>query len=153
MTMTRTIQRAAAETGLSADTLRYYERIGILPGIGRSSSGHRRFTDDDMGWIKLVQCLRATGMPLEDLHRYAELVQQGDGTAEERLRLLEDHRCRIETELSELMVALDLVGRKIAGYSPLVAKGFDLTPPDHRPAPRRVHPRSEPNHTPRSFSG
>ena len=142
MTMTRTIQRAAAETGLSADTLRYYERIGILPGIGRSESGHRRFTDDDMGWIKLVQCLRATGMPLEDLHRYAELVQEGEHTAAERLSLLEAHKCRIETELSELMVALDLVDMKIAGYAQLVAKGFDLEPPAHRPAPRQVRPRS-----------
>ena len=92
MTDTRTIQRAAEETGLTADTLRYYERIGILPGIGRSQSGHRRFTDDDMGWIKLVQCLRATGMPLEDLHRYAELVQEGEHTAAERLSLLEAHK-------------------------------------------------------------
>ena len=142
MTMTRTIQRAAAETGLSADTLRYYERIGILPGIGRSESGHRRFTDDDMGWIKLVQCLRATGMPLEDLHRYAELVQEGEHTAAERLSLLEAHKCRIETELSELMVALDLVDMKIAGYAQLVAKGFYLEPPDHRPSPRQVRPRS-----------
>src|SRR4029450_3403472 len=106
MTDTRTIQRAAAETGLSADTLRYYEGIGILPGLGR-------FHDDDMGWIKLVQCLRATGMPLEDLHRYAELVQDGEHTAAERLGLLEDHRCRIEAELAELMVALDLVDQKI----------------------------------------
>jgi DNA-binding transcriptional MerR regulator len=142
MTMTRTIQRAAAETGLSADTLRYYERIGILPGIGRSESGHRRFTDDDMGWIKLVQCLRATGMPLDDLHRYAELVQEGEHTAAERLSLLEAHKCRIETELAELMVALDLVDMKIAGYAQLVAKGVDIHPPDHRPTPRRVHPRT-----------
>ena len=146
MTDTRTIQRAAEETGLSADTLRYYERIGILPGIGRSQSGHRRFTDDDMGWIKLVQCLRATGMPLEDLHRYAELVQEGEHTAAERLSLLEDHKCRIEAELAELMVALDLVDMKIAGYAQLVAKGFDLEPPDHRPVPRRVHPRTEHQH-------
>jgi len=146
MTDTRTIQRAAAETGLTADTLRYYERIGILPGIGRSQSGHRRFTDDDMGWIKLVQCLRATGMPLEDLHRYAELVQEGEHTAGERLRLLEDHKCRIEAELADLMVALDLVDTKIAGYTKLVAKGFDLQPPDHRPGPRRVHPRTDHQH-------
>jgi DNA-binding transcriptional MerR regulator len=142
MTMTRTIQRAAAETGLSADTLRYYERIGILPGIGRSESGHRRFTDDDMGWIKLVQCLRATGMPLEDLHRYAELVQEGDHTAGERLQLLEDHRRRIRDEMAELSIALELVDQKIAGYTRLVAKGFDLAPPDHRPAPRKVRPRT-----------
>ena len=137
MTMTRTIQRAAAETGVSRDTLRYYEKIGILPGIGRSESGHRRFTDDDMGWIKLVQCLRATGMPIEDLHAYAELVQQGDSTAPERLKLLENHRQRIRTEMQELTTALELVDRKIAGYDQLVARN-NLVPPAHRPAPRKV---------------
>jgi DNA-binding transcriptional MerR regulator len=141
MTMTRTIQRAAAETGLSADTLRYYERIGILPGISRSESGHRRFSDDDMGWIKLVQCLRATGMPLEDLHHYAELVQVGDQTAAERLGLLEDHRRRILADLEELSIALELVDRKISGYAELVAR-TDLEPPDHRSSPRKVRPRS-----------
>ena len=141
MTMTRTIQRAAAETGLTADTLRYYERIGILPGIGRSESGHRRFTDDDMGWIKLVQCLRATGMPLEDLHRYAELVQAGEHTASERLAILEAHKARIESEMGELSVALQLVDQKIDGYSAVVARA-DLEPPDHRPAPRTVRPRT-----------
>ena len=140
MTMTRTIQRAAAETGVSRDTLRYYEKIGILPGIGRSESGHRRFTDDDMGWIKLVQCLRATGMPIEDLHAYAELVQQGDSTAADRLRLLENHRQRIRTEMQELTIALELVERKIAGYGELVARN-DLQPPDHRPASRKVRVR------------
>src|SRR6476469_3987324 len=119
MDMTRTIQRAAEETGLSADTLRYYERIGILPGIGRSESGHRRFTDDDMGWIKLVQCLRATGLPLEDLHRYAELVQAGEHTASERLAILEAHKARIGSEMGELSIALERVDRKISGYNAL----------------------------------
>src|SRR5262245_47230140 len=142
MTMTRTIQRAAAETGLSADTLRYYERIGILPGIARSGSGHRRFSDEDMGWIKLVQCLRATGMPLEDLHRYAELMQVGDHTAAERLALLEAHRRRILADLEELSIALELVDRKITGYAELVAKNLDLRPPDHRPAARKVRLRT-----------
>src|SRR3954452_15049867 len=139
MTMVRSIQRAAAETGLSTDTLRYYERIGILPNIGRSESGHRRFTDDDMGWIRLVQCLRATGMPLEDLHRYAELVQDGEHTAAERLPILEAHRARILAEMHELSTALDVVDRKISGYSTLVAD-HALVPPEHRPAPRRVRP-------------
>ncbi len=138
MTMTRTIQRAAEETGLSADTLRYYERIGILPGIARSQSGHRRFSEDDMGWIKLVQCLRATGMPIEDLHAYAELMQRGDDTAGERLRLLEDHRDRIRADMRELAVSLELVERKIAGYEHLLANGLTAEPPDRRPAPRRV---------------
>jgi DNA-binding transcriptional MerR regulator len=142
MTITRTIQRAAAETGLSADTLRYYERIGILPGIGRSRSGHRRFSDDNMGWIKLVQCLRATGMPMEDLHTYAGLMQQGDETAAERLRLLETHRRRIKDDMTELSIALELVERKISGYEEVLAHGLAVEPPDHRPAPRKVRVRA-----------
>jgi DNA-binding transcriptional MerR regulator len=141
MTMTRTIQRASAETGVSADTLRYYERIGILPGIARSESGHRRFSDNDLGWIKLVQCLRATGMPIEDLHQYAMLMQHGDSTAAERLQLLEDHRRRINEDMRELTAALELVERKIAGYDEILAKGLTVEPPDHRPAPRKVRVR------------
>ena len=142
MTMTRTIQDAAIETGVSRDTLRYYEKIGILPGIARSRNGHRRFSDYDMGWIKLVQCLRATGMPIEDLHTYAELMQQGDSTAAERLRLLQDHRRRIKTDMAELATALELVERKISGYDEVLARGLNVEPPDHRPAPRRVHIRT-----------
>ena len=142
MTMTRSIQDASAETGVSRDTLRYYEKIGILPGIGRSRSGHRRFTDDDMGWIKLVQCLRATGMPIEDLHAYAELMQQGDSTAGDRLRILETHRRRITDEMAGLQTALELVERKIAGYDEILARGLNVEPPDHRPAPRRVRIRA-----------
>jgi DNA-binding transcriptional MerR regulator len=141
MTMTRTIQGASAETGVSRDTLRYYERIGILPGIARSKSGHRQFSEGDMGWIKLVQCLRATGMPIEDLHAYAELAQQGDSTAAQRLGLLEAHRRRIKDDISELATALELVERKIAGYDELLARGLKGDPPDHRPAPRRVRVR------------
>ena len=142
MTMTRTIQDAAAETGVSRDTLRYYERVGILPGIARSRSGHRRFSDDDMGWIKLVQCLRATGMPIEDLQAYAELMQQGDSTAGERLRLLEDHRRRIQADMAELATALELVERKISGYDEVLRRGINVEPPDHRPAPRKVRVRA-----------
>jgi DNA-binding transcriptional MerR regulator len=136
MTTVRTIQRASDETGLSADTLRYYERIGILPGIARSESGHRQFSDDDLGWIRLVQCLRATGMSIEDLHRYAELMQLGDSTAPERLRLLETHRRRIKDEMRELASALELVERKIAGYAE-IADGIVVDPPEGRPTVRR----------------
>ena len=142
MTMTRSIQGAATETGLSADTLRYYERIGVLPGIARTSSGHRRFSEGDIGWIKLVQCLRATGMSIEELHRYAMLMQQGDSTAEERLQLLEEHRARIKHDLEELETALELVERKIAGYDSLLRRGLTAEPPDRRPAPRKVRVRA-----------
>jgi DNA-binding transcriptional MerR regulator len=136
MTSVRSIQTAADETGLSADTLRYYERIGILPGIARSESGHRRFSEGDLGWIRLVQCLRSTGMSIEDLHRYAELMQEGDSTAPERLHLLEDHRRRITDQMRELATALELVERKIAGYAE-ISGGFVADPPAGRPVVRR----------------
>jgi len=142
MTMTFSIQRAAAETGLSPDTLRYYERIGVLPGVARSPSGHRRYGEGDIGWIKLVQCLRATGMPIEELHQYAMLMQQGGSTARQRLQLLEGHRTRINEEMRELTTALELVERKIAGYDALLRDGLTGEPPDRRPAPRKVRVRS-----------
>jgi len=126
---------------VSRDTLRYYERIGVLPGIERSKSGHRRFSDNDMGWIKLVQCLRATGMPIDDLHSYAELMQQGDSTAGARLRILEDHRRRIRDDMQELTIALELVEQKISGYDQILASGLNIVPPDHKPARRRVRVR------------
>jgi DNA-binding transcriptional MerR regulator len=138
---TRTIQNVATETGLSADTLRYYERVGILPDIARSESGHRRFSENDIGWIKFVQCLRATGMPIEQLHQYAQLMQQGDSTARERLQLLEDHRRVIENEMRELGTALELVQGKIASYE-AVLRGVTDDPPKHRPPVRRVRVRT-----------
>ena len=143
MTMTRTIQRAAEETGLSADTLRYYERIGILPGIGRSQSGHRRFTDDDMGWDQARPVpagdRHAAGGP-PPLRRARPLL--GEHTVAERLELLEAHKARILSELGELSIALELLDRKISGYATLAATRLSLTPPHHRPAPRRVRPRT-----------
>src|SRR6266496_3462035 len=113
MDMPLTIQRAAAETGLSADTLRYYERIGLLPGIARSDSGHRRFSEDDIGWIRFLQCLRATGMPIEKIARYAEMWRVGDTTITERKALLEEHRKVIRAEIAELNRALAIVDMKI----------------------------------------
>ena len=115
-----TIRRAAAESGTTADTLRYYERIGILPSVARSSSGHRRYTDDDLSWIALVRCFRESGMPIEQLRRYADLAQQGDETADERLGLLKEHRRRIQDEMGELRTSLELVERKIAYYEEIV---------------------------------
>jgi DNA-binding transcriptional MerR regulator len=141
MAMTFSIQKASAETGLSPDTLRYYERIGVLPGVARSPSGHRRYAESDIGWIKPVQCLRATGMPIEELHRYATLIQQGDSTAEQRLELLEAHRKRITDEMRDLTTALELVDRKIAGYDALLRNGLTAAPPNRRPAPRKVRVR------------
>lgn len=71
---------AARRSGFSLDTLRYYERIGLLNEVGRTSGGRRVFTDDDLDWLMLFRCLRDTGMPIAEMCRYAELVREGEHT-------------------------------------------------------------------------
>jgi len=70
-----TIDEAAAQTGLSKHTLRYYEREGLLPPISKASSGHRRYTDDDIGWVRFLQLLRATGMPIREAKEFVTLTR------------------------------------------------------------------------------
>ena len=79
---------AARRSGFSLDTLRYYEKIGLLADVGRTAGGQRVFTDDDLGWLVLFRCLRDTGMPIAQMRRYAELARDGEHTADERQELL-----------------------------------------------------------------
>jgi DNA-binding transcriptional MerR regulator len=111
-----TIREVASETGLSADTLRYYDRIGLLPDLARSESGHRQFSEEDVARIRFLQCLRKTGMPIEKVQRWARLSQNGAETLEERRELLEAHRQAIEAEMRQLGQALELIERKIEMY-------------------------------------
>ena len=136
MAMQWSIQRAAAETGLSADTLRYYEKIGLITGVARSQSGHRRFSEDDLGWIRFLQRLRSTGMPIEQILRYGELARAGDHTAAERRHILETHRHTIRREIAALKDALEILERKIAHYDAL-AQGEFFDCDSSAPPPRR----------------
>ncbi|MGW6375569.1 MerR family transcriptional regulator [Rhodococcus sp. NPDC055112] len=112
------IAEAAARTGLTAHTLRYYERDGLmLSAVGRSASGHRRYAADDIAWIELVTRLRATGMPIREIQRYAELVRAGDGTEYDRLALLQAHRSRVLAQLAEVTDHLGAIDFKIGVYS------------------------------------
>jgi DNA-binding transcriptional MerR regulator len=116
-----TIGRAAELTGLSADTLRYYERDGLLlRPVARSSTGHRRYTDQDLQWIRLVTRLRATGMPIRDVRRYAALVRTGSGNEDERLELLLAHRRMVLDQLAEVQGHLEAIDYKIALYEEAV---------------------------------
>lgn len=104
-----TIQQVAQQTGLSIDTLRYYERIGLLEHVGRTGSGHRRYTQSDITWIELLIKLRYTSMPLAQMVRFAELRRQGNATLTERRIMLEQHQQVLEQHMQELernMVAL-----------------------------------------------
>jgi DNA-binding transcriptional MerR regulator len=111
-----TIADAARLSGVSAHTLRYYERAGLINGVGRADSGHRRYSDEDLAWIEVLQRLRATGMPIHRVRRYAELVRSGEGNEAERLALLEEHRDAVKAQLAEVRRHLTFIERKIAIY-------------------------------------
>ncbi|MEU4731197.1 MULTISPECIES: MerR family transcriptional regulator [unclassified Streptomyces] len=115
-----TISEVEARTGLTQHTLRWYERIGLMPHVDRSHSGQRRFTDKDLDWLALVGKLRATGMSVADMVRYAELVREGrEGrdTVAERRELLERTRRDVRARITELTDALAVLDYKIGIYS------------------------------------
>ena len=110
-----TTRQAAEKCGLTQHTLRWYERIGLLDRIDRTADGRRRFSDADLDWLVLLSRLRATGMPVRDMQRYAELVRSGAGQPE-RLELLQRHRERVSQALLEQQECLHLLDTKIATY-------------------------------------
>ncbi|WP_433355717.1 MerR family transcriptional regulator [Microtetraspora malaysiensis] len=111
-----TIQEAARRSGLSAHTLRYYERIGLIHSVGRNGSGHRDYDERDLEWIAFLTRLRSTGMPIADMCRYAQLLRAGAHTAGERRRMLERHREKVAARIAELTQDLSALDYKIKTY-------------------------------------
>ncbi|MFE5857948.1 MerR family transcriptional regulator [Streptomyces sp. NPDC056500] len=112
-----TISEVADFTGLSAHTLRWYERIGLMPHVDRSHTGQRRFRNRDLEWLSLVGKLRLTGMSVADMVRYAELTRVGDSTLAERRELLARTRRDVLTRIAELQGTLAVLDYKIEFYA------------------------------------
>ena len=111
------IAEAARRTGVSTHTLRYYERAGlVVTPVDRTQGGWRRYHRLDIEWIVVCTRLRATGMPIKDIRRYAELVSAGHGNEQDRLALLESHRAAVIAKLAELQDNLELIDHKIGVY-------------------------------------
>lgn len=111
------ISDAAAVTGLTTHTLRYYERAGLmLTPVDRSSSTHRRYSEADIGWVQFLTRLRSTGMPIATIRAYTELVRAGEDTVEDRLELLLRHRLGVLAQLEEITASLAAIDYKIAVY-------------------------------------
>lgn len=111
-----TIGEASRRCGFSMDTLRYYEKIGLLADVHRSSTGHRSFTEADLGWLGILKCLRDTGMPVADMLAFAELARAGDHTIPQRVELLEAHHTRVEKHIADLRAKHEGIAAKIAWY-------------------------------------
>lgn len=113
------IADVSALSGLSAHTLRYYERIGLLDPVARVHGGQRRYDAHDLAWLTFLQRLRATGMPIRHMKRFAELRRRGDATVSERRALLEAHRDEVLEHVAELQRDLATVTDKITHYQTL----------------------------------
>lgn len=118
-----TIKEVSQKYNISQDTLRYYERIGMIPKVTRTASGIRNYQESDLNWVELVICMRSAGLPVEALIEYVELYQQGDQTFGARLELLQEQRRNLEEQQKQLQAAMNKLDYKISRYEVAVKAG------------------------------
>ncbi len=126
--MKYTIGEVAEKTGLSAHTLRYYEKVGVLNSIGRSANGIREFSDNDIELLKIVNCLKETGISINEIKNYIELCSQGKNSIEERKKIFEERKKHIEQEIENLNRHLETVKYKIWYYDNIEELGNEEDP-------------------------
>ncbi len=114
--MTYAIAEAAHRSGLSIDTLRYYERMELIDPPARDSGGRRAYNDDDLAWLEFLTKLRTTGMPIRMMREYAQLRHQGVSTAGRRKQILVEQRTEVLSRIAELNSCLEVLNHKIANY-------------------------------------
>ena len=115
-----TIAQVSQKYGVSADTLRYYERIGLLPPVGRTKSGIRDYTEEDCNWVNFIKCMRGAGIQVEALIDYVSLFQQGDATADARKQILIEQRDQLQERLQEMQATLERLNAKIEHYEEII---------------------------------
>ena len=126
-----TIAEVSKKFDISADTLRYYERIGLIPPVPRTKGGLRDYDEESCGWIELMKCMRAAGVQIEALIEYVDLFQQGDDTLDARKALLIEQREQLLVRMADMQRSLDRLNMKIERYEQgLMTKGQQL---------RRIH--------------
>lgn len=114
------ISEVSEQSGLSLDTLRYYEKIGLLPPVNRTDGGIRDYNELDLRRVDFIKCMRTAGLPVEVLIEYFALVQQGDETIEARKEILQEQRGQLMARMAELQETLDLLNYKIQVYEDAV---------------------------------
>ena len=141
--MAYTVGEMARRLGVPASTIRYYDKEGLLPFVGRSSGGIRVFTEKDFEWLRIIECLKKTGMSLKDIREYIELAMQGDETIARRLELFRKQRTVLETRMAELQQTMDTLDYKCWFYEQAKACGSTeavscIVPEEYRCAVSRL---------------
>lgn len=135
--MRYTVGETAKLLGVAPSTLRYYDREGLLPFVERSNGGVRMFSEKDLGWLRIIACLKCAGMPIRDIRRYMEMAMQDDETIGERLELFEQQRQRLLEQMRTLQQTLDVVEYKCWYYRTAKKAGDESAardlPPEEMP--------------------
>jgi len=116
------ISEVSEQSGISSDTLRYYERIGLIPPVNRNESGIRDYNEIDVRRVEFIKCMRSVGLPIEVLIEYFKLVQQGDQTIEARKEILIEQRAQLVAQMEEMQKTLDMLNYKIEVYENAILK-------------------------------
>lgn len=117
------ISEASRKFDLSQDTLRYYERVGMIPAVNRTPGGLRDYTEEDCKWVELSKCMRSAGLPVEVMIEYLKLTQQGDETISARRNLLLEQRSRLQAQKAAIESTLDHLNFKIERYEKAMETG------------------------------
>ena len=117
-----TITEVSRKYNLTADTLRYYERIGLIPPVNRNNSGVRYFTEEDCNWVQFIKCMRGAGLSIEVLIEYVKMFQEGNSTVKARKELLIEQRNQLADRIREMKETLDRLDKKIDGYEERVLR-------------------------------
>ncbi|MBR0372966.1 MAG: MerR family transcriptional regulator [Mogibacterium sp.] len=118
-----TIKEVCEKYGITADTLRYYERVGVIPAVGRTKGGIRNYTEEDLGWVENAICMRSAGVSVEMLIEYVRLFREGDSTFQARRDLLAQARAEIQAELDKINETAKLLDYKISRYDEAIRTG------------------------------
>ena len=119
-----TIKEVSEQYGISQDTLRYYERVGMIPPVSRTAGGIRNYTEEDLRWVGLAKCMRSAGLPVEAMIEYVRLYKEGDSTIPARLQLLIDQREVLLEQRKQIDETLNRLNYKISRYEKAVQTGI-----------------------------
>ncbi|MGN8632947.1 MerR family transcriptional regulator [Blautia sp. HCP3S3_G3] len=119
-----TISEVSRKYNLTTDTLRYYERIGVIPQVHRTGAGLRDYTEEDCSWVELVKCMRSAGLPIEAIAEYVKLTQEGEATIPARRQLLVEQRAQLQEQLTSITRAMERLDYKISRYNEAIRTGI-----------------------------
>lgn len=121
--MRYTIGQVAEKMGLTAHTLRYYDKEGLLPFVQKASSGQRVFSEQDLEWLVIIECLKGTGLQLKEIKQYIDWCREGDSTLQQRLNMFKEQKKKVEKQIAQMQSHLAKVNFKIAYYEEAVKNG------------------------------